>query len=65
MRTSSKAKSRGSWTAEEIAREARANKARAVLDREKTPEQRLEETTRLSRFVSELREGLPGDVRTR
>lgn len=59
-----KAKPRGPWTAEEIARNERAEQARAVRDREKTPQQCLEETLRLSRFVSELRQGLPDDVRT-
>jgi hypothetical protein len=48
----------GPWTAVEIAREERANSVRARRDREKTPEERLEETLRLSRFVSELRDGL-------
>jgi len=65
MASSPKAKPRGPWTAEEIARNERANEVRAMRDREKSPDQRLEETLRLSRFVSELREGLPDDVRTR
>jgi hypothetical protein len=59
-----KAKPRGPWTPAEIARNERANRARAQRDREKSAEERLEETVRLSRFVSELRQGLPGDVRT-
>lgn len=54
---------RGAWSAEEIARNERANESREERDREKTREQRLEETVRLSRFVSELRDGLPDDVR--
>jgi hypothetical protein len=57
MTTNSKAKPRGQWTAEEIARNKRASEARALRDREKTPEERLEQTARMSRFVSELREG--------
>jgi len=65
MAAKPKAKSRGPWTVEEIARNERANEVRAMRDREKSPDQRLEETLRLSRFVSELREGLPDDVRTR
>jgi hypothetical protein len=65
MAAKPKAKPRGPWTPEEIAREERANQARAQRDREKTPEERLEETLRLSRFLSELRQGLPDDVRTR
>jgi hypothetical protein len=64
MAAKPKGRSRGAWTAEEIARNERANEARAQRDREKTPEERLEETVRMSRFVSELRDGLPDDVRT-
>jgi len=60
----SKAKPKGPWTAEEIARNERVAQVRALRDREKTREERLEETLRLSRFISELRQGLPGDVRT-
>jgi hypothetical protein len=56
---------RGPWTPEEIARNERANQARLARDREKTPEERLEETVRLSRFISELRQGAPADVRAR
>jgi len=53
-----------SWSAEEIAREELATRLRAERDRKKTPEERLEETLRLSRFMSELREGVSTDVRT-
>jgi hypothetical protein len=56
---------RGPWTSEEIARNERANRERAARDSEKTPQERLEETMRLSRFMSELRQGAPGDVRAR
>ena len=59
-----KAKPRGQWTAEEVGRNERANQVRAQRDRERTPEERLEETLRMSRFLSELRQGLPDDVRT-
>jgi len=59
-----KAKPRGPRTAEEIARNERVEEIRALRDREKTPQVCLEETLRLSRFVSELRQGLPDDVRT-
>jgi hypothetical protein len=45
------------WTREEHVREIRARRSR-----EQTPEERLE-TLRLSRFISELRQGLPDDVR--
>lgn len=55
----------GVWSREEREREERAHAIRAQRDRERNPEQRLEETLRLSRFISELREGVPGDVRTR
>lgn len=55
-----KPKPRGPWTAEEVARNEFANRARALHDRGKTPEQRLEETLRLSRFVSELSQGSDG-----
>jgi len=64
MAAKRKAKPAGPWTAAEIARNERANRARSQRDREKSAEERLEETVRLSRFVSELRQGLPGDVRT-
>jgi hypothetical protein len=65
MAAKPKAKPRGPWTAEEVAREERANRTRALRDRAKTPEERLEETVRLSRFISELRDGAPDDVRAR
>ncbi|HEV2943673.1 MAG TPA: hypothetical protein VGX26_00975 [Solirubrobacteraceae bacterium] len=65
MATKPKAKPKGPWTPEEIAREERANRARALSDRAKTPEERLEETVRLNRFISELRDGAPDDVRAR
>jgi hypothetical protein len=54
---------RGMWTPEEIAREQTSTHMRAERDRIKSPQERLEETVRLSRLVSELRQGLPGDVR--
>jgi hypothetical protein len=56
---------RGRWTPEEIAREERAREARAAREREQTPAQRLEETLRVSRFLSELRQGKASDVRAR
>lgn len=40
MTSSPKAKPRGPWTAEEIARNERANEVRAMRDREKSPDQR-------------------------
>ncbi len=65
MAAEPKVKPRGPWTREEIARNERANQVRARREREQTPEQRLEETLRVSRFVSELRQGVPDDVRAR
>jgi hypothetical protein len=50
------------WTPEEQAREERSRAIRARRDREKTPEDRLEETLRLSRLVSELQQGAARDV---
>lgn len=51
------------WTREEREREERVREIRARRVREQTPEERLEETVRLSRFIGELRQGLPADVR--
>ena len=65
MAATPKSKPRGPWTPEEIAREERATRARAARDRQRTPEERLEETVRVSRFMSELTHGTRGDVRTR
>jgi hypothetical protein len=65
MATTPKPKPQGRWTPEELARDERANQVRAARDREQTPEERLEETLRLSRFISELRQGAPDDVRAR
>jgi hypothetical protein len=50
------------WTPEERAREERARTIRARRDREKAPEERLEETLRLSRLMSELQQGVARDV---
>ena len=55
----------GPWTPEEIARDEAVARARRARDREETPQQRLEETLRLSRFIGELRDGAPRDVRAR
>ena len=51
-----------SWTPEERAREERARTIRARQDREKTPEDRLEETLRLRRLMSELQQRAARDV---
>jgi hypothetical protein len=53
------------WTPEERAREERARAIRARRDRSKTPEDRLEETLRLSKLMSELQQGAARDVRGR
>lgn len=50
------------WTAEERAREERAQAVRSEEDRAKRPEERLEETLRLSRLVAELQQGTTRDV---
>jgi hypothetical protein len=53
------------WTREEREREERVREIRAKRDREMTPEERLRQTLRLSRFMSELRQGVQSDVRAR
>lgn len=53
------------WTREEREREERVREIRARRDREMTAEERLRDTLRLSRFMSELRQGVPDDVRAR
>jgi hypothetical protein len=53
------------WTRQERERDEQAREIRAARNRQRTPEERLEETLRLSRFMSELRRGVPGDVRAR
>jgi hypothetical protein len=50
------------WTPEERAREERARTIRARRDRAKTAEDRLEETLRLSKLMSELQQGAARDV---
>jgi hypothetical protein len=64
-KTKPKARRKGPWTPEEIARNERVTKIRLARDREKTAAERLEETVRISRFISELKQGVPGDVRAR
>jgi len=64
-KVSPKARPKGPWTPEEIARNERVNQIRIERDREKSPAERLEETVRLSRFISELQQGVPADVRAR
>ena len=54
---------RGRWTLEEITLEESARRARAKRDREKAAPERLEETLRLSRFMSELTQGVSSNVR--
>jgi hypothetical protein len=50
------------WTPEERARDERAQTIRARQDREKTSEDRLEETLRLSKLIGELQHGAARDV---
>jgi hypothetical protein len=50
------------WTSEERAREERAQVVRSREDQEKGPEERLEETLRLSRLIAELQQGVTRDV---
>jgi hypothetical protein len=50
------------WTGEERAREDRAHAIRLRRDKEKTPEERLEKTVRVSRLIAELRQGVADDV---
>lgn len=50
------------WTPEERAREERARTIRARQDRARTPEDRLEDTLRLSKLMSELQQGAARDV---
>jgi hypothetical protein len=56
---------RGQWSPEELAQEHASTRAREQQDSTKTPQERLEETLRLSRFMSELTQGVPGDVPAR
>lgn len=65
MGTDPKPRPKGPWTPEEIARNERAVRERARRDQQKTREERLEETLRMSRFLSELRQGMLHHVRTR
>ena len=53
---------RSHWTPEERAREQQTQAIRARDDRAKTPEERLEETLRLSRLIAELQQGASRDV---
>jgi hypothetical protein len=53
------------WTPHEQAREQRARAIRSSRDREMTREERLEETLRLCRLVSELQQGAAQDVPAR
>jgi hypothetical protein len=47
------------WTREEREREQRVREIRAQRDSDMTPEERLRDTLRISRFMSELRQGVP------
>jgi hypothetical protein len=65
MEAKPKTRPRRPWTPEEIARNERAQQIRVERDRERTTGERLEQTLRLSRFMSELGQGARGDVRAR
>lgn len=49
---------RPKWTAEERAHESRVREIRARHEHDRRPEERLEDTLRLSRLMAELREGV-------
>ncbi len=51
-----KGKPRGPWTAEEIAREERANRAQVVHDRARGESKNLEEAAALARFANRFAE---------
>ena len=55
----------GRWTAEEIEAEERAHRARRARDLQRTPEERLEATLRLSAVISELQAGIRRNVPAR
>jgi hypothetical protein len=65
MEAAQRARRQEAWTTDEVTRQERSERVRAERDRAKTPQERLEETLRLSRFVSELAEGAADDVRAR
>jgi hypothetical protein len=56
MAVKPKAKPRGPWTVEEIARSERANKAQVARDRERGVSANLEEAVALSRFANRFSE---------
>jgi hypothetical protein len=51
-----KAKPKGPWTAEEIARHERANRAQVARDRKRGVSANLEETVALTRFANRFAE---------
>jgi len=53
------------WTTEERKREERVQAVRSRQDHGRPPEQLLEEALRLSRLISELRQGVARDVPAR
>jgi len=56
MAAKPKAKPRGPWTAEEIAREERAKQAQVAHDRARGVSTNLEEAAQLSRFANRFSE---------
>ena len=53
------------WTPDEREHEERVHAVRSRQDHDRPPAQLLEETIRLSRLISELRQGVARDVPTR
>jgi hypothetical protein len=56
MAAKPKAKPRGPWTAEEVAREERANRAQVEHDRARGVSTNLEEAAALARFANRFAE---------
>jgi len=52
-----KARPKGPWTAEEVARNERANQIRAGRDRARGVNANLEDTVKLTRFANRLAKG--------
>jgi len=56
MRTAPKAKPRGAWTPEEIARNEQVARARVARDRKRGVSANLDETVALTRFANRFAE---------
>jgi hypothetical protein len=64
MRTAPKAKPRGLWTPEEIARNEQVARARVARDRKRGASANLEETVALTRFANRFAEAFRHARRT-